>query len=37
MTEQHLILPAYAQFTATDEATLTELYRRGTQPNTLRA
>lgn len=32
-----LALPVYAQLTATDEAALTELYRRGTPPNTLRA
>jgi hypothetical protein len=33
----HLALPAYAQLSDTDEAALTELYRRGTPPNTLRA
>ena len=32
-----LALPAHAQLSATDEAALTELYRRGTPPNTLRA
>lgn len=32
-----LALPAYAQLSATDEAALTELYRRGTPANTLRA
>lgn len=32
-----LILPAYAQLSDADEAALTELYRRGTPPNTLRA
>lgn len=30
-------LPAYAQLSAADEAALTELYRRGTPANTLRA
>jgi integrase len=32
-----LALPAYAQLSEADEAALTELYRRGTPPNTLRA
>lgn len=32
-----LALPAYAQLAAADEAALTELYRRGTPANTLRA
>ena len=32
-----LALPAHVQLSATDEAALTELYRRGTPPNTLRA
>jgi integrase len=32
-----LALPAYAQLSNADEAALTELYRRGTPPNTLRA
>jgi integrase len=32
-----LILPAYAQLSDADEAALTDLYRRGTPPNTLRA
>jgi integrase len=32
-----LALPAYAQLSAADEVALTELYRRGTPPNTLRA
>ena len=32
-----LALPAYAQLSAADEAALTDLYRRGTPPNTLRA
>lgn len=32
-----LPLPAYAQLTAADEAALTDLFRRGTPPNTLRA
>lgn len=32
-----LALPAYAQLSDADEATLTDLYRRGTPPNTLRA
>lgn len=32
-----LALPSYAQLSAADEAALTELYRRGTPPNTLRA
>lgn len=32
-----LALPAYAQLSDADEAALTELYRRGTPPNTLRA
>lgn len=32
-----LALPAYAQLSAADEAALTELFRRGTPPNTLRA
>ena len=34
---QHLALPAYAQLSAADDAALTELYRRGTPANTLRA
>jgi len=32
-----LALPAYARLSTADEAALTELYRRGTPPNTLRA
>jgi len=32
-----LALPSYAQLSEADEATLTELYRRGTPANTLRA
>jgi integrase len=32
-----LALPAYAQLSEADEAALTDLYRRGTPPNTLRA
>jgi len=32
-----LALPAYAQLSAADESALTDLYRRGTPPNTLRA
>lgn len=32
-----LALPAYAQLSPADEAALTELYRRGTPPNTLHA
>ena len=32
-----LALPAYAQLSDADEAALTDLYRRGTPPNTLRA
>jgi integrase len=32
-----LALPSYAQISEADEAALTELYRRGTPPNTLRA
>ena len=32
-----LALPAYAQLSDTDEAALTDLFRRGTPPNTLRA
>lgn len=32
-----LILPAYAQLSDADEAALSDLYRRGTPPNTLRA
>jgi hypothetical protein len=32
-----LALPAYAQLSDADEAALTELYRRGTPANTLRA
>lgn len=32
-----LILPSYAQLSDADDAALTELYRRGTPPNTLRA
>ncbi|WP_225025965.1 tyrosine-type recombinase/integrase [Xinfangfangia pollutisoli] len=31
------ILPAFAQLSEADEAALTDLYRRGTPPNTLRA
>ena len=30
-------LPTYAQLSDADEAALTDLYRRGTPPNTLRA
>jgi integrase len=37
MATQHLALPAYAQLSEVDEAALTDLYRRGTPPNTLRA
>lgn len=37
MATQHLALPSYAQLSVTDEAALTDLYRRGTPPNTLRA
>lgn len=33
----HLALPAYAQLSDADDAALTDLYRRGTPPNTLRA
>jgi integrase len=33
----HLALPSYAQLSDADEAALTELFRRGTPPNTLRA
>ncbi|MFZ1469408.1 MAG: tyrosine-type recombinase/integrase [Paracoccaceae bacterium] len=33
----NLALPSYAQLSDADEAALTELYRRGTPPNTLRA
>jgi hypothetical protein len=36
MATQHLALPAYAQLSDPDEAALTDLYRRGTPPNTLR-
>ena len=32
-----LILPSYAQLSDADEAALTELYRRGTPANTMRA
>ena len=32
-----LALPSYAQLSEADEAALTELFRRGTPPNTLRA
>jgi len=32
-----LALPAYAQISEADDAALTELYRRGTPANTLRA
>lgn len=32
-----LALPSYAQLSEADEAALTDLYRRGTPPNTLRA
>lgn len=32
-----LLLPSYTQLSDADEAALTELYRRGTPPNTLRA
>jgi hypothetical protein len=32
-----LALPAYAQLSDVDESALTDLYRRGTPPNTLRA
>ena len=32
-----LALPAYAQLSAADEAALSDLFRRGTPPNTLRA
>ena len=32
-----LTLPSYAQLSDADEAALTELYRRGTSANTLRA
>lgn len=37
MATQHLALPAYAHLAPADEAALTDLYRRGTPPNTLRA
>lgn len=37
MATQHLALPAYAQLSDADEAALTDLYRRGTPLNTLRA
>ena len=37
MATQHLALPATAQLSDADEAALTELYRRGTPANTLRA
>lgn len=37
MAIQHLALPAHAQLSDADEAALTDLYRRGTPPNTLRA
>lgn len=37
MAAQHLALPAYAQLSAADEAALTDLFRRGTPANTLRA
>lgn len=37
MATQHLSLPAYAQLSDADEAALTDLYRRGTPTNTLRA
>ena len=37
MATQHLALPAYAQLSEADQAALTDLYRRGTPPNTLRA
>ena len=37
MATQHLALPAYAQLSDADEAALTDLYRRGTPANTLRA
>ena len=37
MATQHLALPAYAHLSDADEAALTDLYRRGTPPNTLRA
>jgi hypothetical protein len=37
MATQHLALPTYAQLSDADEAALTDLYRRGTPPNTLRA
>ena len=36
MATQHLALPAHAQLSDADGA-LTDLYRRGTPPNTLRA
>jgi hypothetical protein len=37
MSAQYLALPASAQLSAADEAALTDVYRRGTPPNTLRA
>jgi hypothetical protein len=37
MATHHLALPAYAQLSEADEAALTDLYRRGTPPNPLRA
>ena len=37
MATQHLALPTYAQLSDADEAALTDLYRRGTPTNTLRA
>lgn len=37
MATHHLARPAYAQLSNGDETALTDLYRRGTPPNTLRA
>lgn len=37
MPAQHLALPSCAQISTEDEAALSELYRRGTPANTLRA
>jgi len=37
MAMQRLALPAYAQLSDADEAALSDLYRRGTPPNALRA
>jgi len=37
MAMQHPVLPRYTHLTEADETALTELYRRGTPANTLRA